>query len=287
MGCSLHQHVTCPLAHIIRACMCTNGHPASLCKKHRVEHKMFEILKTLDCCVFKSWWAWVLVREVGLNFKTMLSLLWPLVAMKITVATGLVKSSAPVATVIRSTWQWLDVATGAVMALARCYCDICVEIWHLLIPFTKIDCQYNIHHRILPPPALACQWAHCVHMCKRTRNASERRTGWSKKLLDIFDRVILLWVYKMVDMKYSRWGETKVWVRLKWSLEAMGVVSQPPIATMIISSNGLGEVINAHCYCDRARLTVTERSNGRGDNNVLWPSSTSHRKIYDINNKMS
>jgi hypothetical protein len=35
---------------------------------------------------------------------------------------------------------------------------------------------------------------------------SERRTGWSRKLLDIFDRVILLWIYKMVDMKYSRRG---------------------------------------------------------------------------------
>jgi hypothetical protein len=30
------------------------------------------------------------------------------------------------------------------------------------------------------------------------------------KLLDIFDKVILLWVYKVVDMKYSRRGETKV-----------------------------------------------------------------------------
>jgi hypothetical protein len=39
---------------------------------------------------------------------------------------------------------------------------------------------------------------------------SERRTGWSSKLLDIFKRVILLWVYKVVDMKYSRQGGTKV-----------------------------------------------------------------------------
>jgi hypothetical protein len=29
---------------------------------------------------------------------------------------------------------------------------------------------------------------------------SERRTGWSSKLLDIFYQVILLWDYKMVDM---------------------------------------------------------------------------------------
>jgi hypothetical protein len=70
----------------------------------------------------------------------------------------------------------------------------------------------------------------------------------------------------------------------------MGMVSQPPVATMTLSSNGLGEVNSAHCYCDRARLTVTERSNRHGDNNgplVLWPSFTSHRKIYDINNKVS
>jgi hypothetical protein len=32
------------------------------------------------------------------------------------------------------------------------------------------------------------------------------------------------------------------------------------------SSNGLGEVIHAYCYCDRARLATTECSNGHGDN---------------------
>jgi hypothetical protein len=31
-------------------------------------------------------------------------------------------------------------------------------------------------------------------------------------------------------------------------------------------SNGLGEVIHARCYCNRACLASTERSNGRGDN---------------------
>jgi hypothetical protein len=30
------------------------------------------------------------------------------------------------------------------------------------------------------------------------------------KLLDISDKVIPLWVYKVVDMKYSRFGGTKV-----------------------------------------------------------------------------
>jgi hypothetical protein len=56
------------------------------------------------------------------------------------------------------------------------------------------------------------------------------------------------------------------------------------------SSNRLSEVIHARCYCDRARLAVTERSNVCGDGIgplLLWPSSTSHRKIYDINNKVS
>jgi hypothetical protein len=68
------------------------------------------------------------------------------------------------------------------------------------------------------------------------------------------------------------------------------VVSQSPIATVTLSSNGLGEVISARCYYDWARLAVTERSNGCGDGIgplLLWPSSTSHRKIYNINNKVS
>jgi hypothetical protein len=45
----------------------------------------------------------------------------------------------------------------------------------------------------------------------------------------------------------------------------------------------------ARCYCNRARLVATECSNGHGDrisSLLLWPSST-HRKIYDINNKVS
>jgi hypothetical protein len=76
-----------------------------------------------------------------------------------------------------------------------------------------------------------------AHVCQRTCIVSERRTGWSRKLLDIYDRVILLWVYKMVDVKYSRRGGTKVWARLKWSSVAMGTVSQPPVATVTLSSN--------------------------------------------------
>jgi hypothetical protein len=34
----------------------------------------------------------------------------------------------PVATVVGSAWQQLNVATGAVMASTHCYCDICVKI---------------------------------------------------------------------------------------------------------------------------------------------------------------
>jgi hypothetical protein len=78
-----------------------------------------------------------LVGKVGLNFKTVLSLLWSLVTMKITVATGSVKSSTPVATVIGPAWQRLNIATGVVTASTRCYCDICVKIWCILLPFTK------------------------------------------------------------------------------------------------------------------------------------------------------
>jgi hypothetical protein len=59
--------------------------------------------------------------------------------MKITVAMGSVKSSAPVATIIGLAWQRLNVAMGAVMASTRCYCDIYVKIWRLLLSFTKRD----------------------------------------------------------------------------------------------------------------------------------------------------
>jgi hypothetical protein len=96
------------------------------------------------------------------------------VAMKIIVATGSVKSSTPVATMIRTTWQRLNIATGAVMASTRCYYDICVQIWHLLLPFTKIDCQQNLLHRNLRPLALACQWAH-VHAHVQTETQCERK----------------------------------------------------------------------------------------------------------------
>jgi hypothetical protein len=37
----------------------------------------FRSSKPSDCHMCKSWWAWVLIGEVRLNFKIMLSLLWP------------------------------------------------------------------------------------------------------------------------------------------------------------------------------------------------------------------
>jgi hypothetical protein len=89
---------------------------------------------------------------------------------------------------------------------------------------------------------------------------------------------------------YSRRGGTKDWVQLKWSSVATGAVSHPLIATVTLNSNKIGEVISARCYCDQARLAATERSNERCDGIsplLLWPSSTSHRKIYDINNEVS
>jgi hypothetical protein len=45
----------------------------------------------------------------------------------------------------------------------------------------------------------------CMRSCANMRRAvSERRTKWSRKLLDIFDQVILLWVYNVVNSKYGR-----------------------------------------------------------------------------------
>jgi hypothetical protein len=57
---------------------------------------------------------------------------------------------------------------------------------------------------------------------------SERRTGWSSKLLDIFNQVILLWVYKVVNMKYTRQGGTKVLC----------------VVEVILSSNGCADGIS-------------------------------------------
>jgi hypothetical protein len=117
---------------------------------------------------------------------------------------------------------------------------------------------------------------------------SERRTGWSSKLLDIFKQVILQWVYEVVDMNYRRRGGTKVLSAVEVILSSNG------------RANGIGPLQlwhsvatgrccqHARCYYDRACLAVTEGSNRHGDHIgplLLWPSST-HRNIYDMNNKV-
>jgi hypothetical protein len=81
----------------------------------------FRSSKPSVCRMFKSWWAWVLVGEVGLNFKIVSSLLW--LAMKITVSTGTVKSSALVATKTEPACQRPKVAMSALTASADCYYD--------------------------------------------------------------------------------------------------------------------------------------------------------------------
>jgi hypothetical protein len=55
---------------------------------------------------------------------------------------------------------------------------------------------------------------------------------WSSELLDTFELVILLWVYKVVNLQDSRRGRTKL----------LSVVD------VILSSNGRDEVIRTHRY---------------------------------------
>jgi hypothetical protein len=71
----------------------------------------------------------------------------------------------------------------------------------------------------------------------------------------------------------------KIWEQWK-SQKRLSIKSSPPDPPSAHSSmpvgtcsNGLGEVNHARCYCVRTRLTVTERSNGRGDSTgplLLW-----------------
>jgi hypothetical protein len=56
--------------------------------------------------------------------------------MKITVATGAVKSSAPIAIVIRPAWQRLNIAAGVLTTSTGCYYDICVKINMVHLSFT-------------------------------------------------------------------------------------------------------------------------------------------------------
>jgi hypothetical protein len=136
-----------------------------------------------------------------------------------------------------------------------------------MVPPFYFPSQKEIVNRIFPTESSFYQQPHasghtCAHVYQRTRIVSERRTGWISKLLDIFDRVILLWVYKMVDVKYSRQGRTKVWVRLKWSSVAIGAVSQPPVATVIgpawqrLNIAMVAVTTSAHCYCGLLLLHI-------------------------------
>jgi hypothetical protein len=49
---------------------------------------------------------------------------------------------------------------------------------------------------------------------------------WGRKLLDILDLVLLLWVYKVVDMKYSRRGGTKALSAVEVILSSNGPMPQ-------------------------------------------------------------
>jgi hypothetical protein len=96
----------------------------------------------------------------------MSSLLW--LAIKITVATGTVKSSAPVAVVIGSAWQRLNVAMGGLTASTCWYCDICVKINMVHLPFT------SLHRKILstessPPDPPSTRSSVLVGTCTCTR----------------------------------------------------------------------------------------------------------------------
>jgi hypothetical protein len=64
--------------------------------------------------------------------------------IKITVATGVVKSSTPVAIVIGPAWQRLNIAMDGLTASARCYCDICVKI-NMVSPFYFPSQKDNIN----------------------------------------------------------------------------------------------------------------------------------------------
>jgi hypothetical protein len=147
-----------------------------------------------------------------------------------TVATGAVKSSTPIATMI-------------FVGNAQC-----MQIWRISL---CTSLQKNIVNKIFSNRSsfylLPCASGHtCMHVYQQTHIASERRIGWSSKLLEIFEVVVLSWVYKQVGMKYSRGGGTKFWFHAGWQVEV-----KP-------SSNGCGDSI-----CPL----------------LLWPSSSLNRVL--------
>jgi hypothetical protein len=152
------------------------------------------------------WLTWSIVGKVGQKFWVRLR--WSLVATR-----GLT-ASAPVAIVIRLAWQRSNVAT--IRMTTSTLVATVVFVWKLIwrlslsLPFTKKCCQqiFSTGSSFHSQPCASGQT--CTHVYQRTRVVSERRIRWSSKLLDIFEQVILLWVYKVVDMKYNRRGGTKV-----------------------------------------------------------------------------
>jgi hypothetical protein len=170
--------------------------------------------------------------------------------------------------------RWCSVAMGVLMALTHCCCGICVKIDMAHLPFTSLNKK-----RLSTKSSPLDQWTHVV---------SERRIGWRSKGLDIFNQVILLWVYKVVDMKYGRWAGTEVFSAVEVVLSSNGHVDAISLLLLwhLVATSRCHQ--HARCYCDRAHLAATKRSNGYGERISplqLWPSST-HRNIYDINNKV-
>jgi hypothetical protein len=114
------------------------------------------------------------------------------------------------------------------------------KIWRvsLLLPCTKKIDNWIFSNRSSFLSQLRSSGHTCVHVYQQTRAVNER-TRWSNNLLEIFDAFVLPLFYKLVGMKYSRRGGTKVWFRvgqrkLRWSLVATSVVkSFTPIATMM------------------------------------------------------
>jgi hypothetical protein len=89
-------------------------------------------------------------------------------------------------------------------------------------------------------------------------------------------------------MKYSRRGGSKVMsaveVILSSNRHADGI--GPLLLCVFVATSGCHQ--RARCYYDRVHLVAIERSNGHADcigPLLLWASST-HRKIYDINNEV-
>jgi hypothetical protein len=115
-------NAVCPSLHLCQRARCVPG-----ARRTTWNTICFWYSKPSDCRIFKTWWAWVLVDEVGLNFKIMSSLLRPLVATAVGDITEcpsllwpLVTTAAEDITECPSLlWPW--VAMGWLCQCARCY----------------------------------------------------------------------------------------------------------------------------------------------------------------------